>query len=106
LPEARIYAGAVITRRRDSADHPAGWDRQTVRGGPNRHARKFIAVDGHSYDSLSAAGRMARKTIAGAPAGKPYPSTNRWAFWQFRDPTTGELLEVESLRQQFLASKK
>jgi hypothetical protein len=49
---------------------------------------------------------MARKTIAGAPAGKPYPSTNRWAFWQFRDPTTGELLEVESLRQQFLASKK
>jgi hypothetical protein len=65
-----------------------------------------VAFDGQPYDSLSAAGGMARKTVVGAPAGKPYPSTNGWIFWQFRDPTTGELLEVESLRQAFLAAKR
>jgi hypothetical protein len=42
----------------------------------------------------------------GAPEGRPYPQTNGWTFWQFRDPKTAELREIDGLRQQLLASKK
>jgi hypothetical protein len=48
---------------------------------------------------------MARKTVIGCPEGRPYPQTNGWTFWQFRDPTTGDLRELDSLRQQLLSSK-
>ena len=64
-----------------------------------------IAFGGQSYDSLSTAGGMARKTVIGCPEGRPYPQTNGWTFWQFRDPTTGDLRELDSLRQQLLSSK-
>ena len=64
-----------------------------------------IAFGGQSYDSLSTAGGMARKTVIGSPEGRPYPQTNGWTFWQFRDPTTGDLRELDSLRQQLLSSK-
>jgi hypothetical protein len=49
---------------------------------------------------------MARKSVIGTPEGRPYPQTNGWTFWQFRDPKSGNLRDMDSLRQEFLASKK
>lgn len=54
------------------------------------------------YDSLSAAGGMARNSAIGAPAGEPAPATSGWTFWQYRDATTGELRPIDDLRQQCL----
>jgi hypothetical protein len=61
-----------------------------------------VGVSGESYDSLSTAGGMARKSVIGSPAGKPYPQTNGWTFWKFRDPETGRLIEIDALRQKYL----
>lgn len=61
-----------------------------------------ILFDGRAYASLSTAAGMARKTIIGAPEGRDYPQTNGWTFWRFRDQETGELLEVDVLRQRYL----
>ncbi len=66
-----------------------------------------IAADGcvrfaeESYDSLSTAGGMARKSVIGAPPGRPYPQTNGWSFWLCRD-SAGELCSVDDLRQEYL----
>lgn len=65
-----------------------------------------VHFGGKSYDSLSTAAGMARKTVIDAPPGRPYPQTNGWTFWTFRDPKTGAMRDMDSLRQQFLASKK
>lgn len=64
-----------------------------------------VAFGGQTYDSLSTAGGMARKSVIGAPAGHSYPQTNGWAFWQFRDPKTSQLRDMDSLRQEFLAGQ-
>lgn len=60
-----------------------------------------VVYGGTSYDSLSTAGGMARKSIIGAPPGRKYPQTNGWTFWKFRDPQTGQLKEMDDLRQCF-----
>jgi len=60
-----------------------------------------VAFDGHPYDSLSTAAGMARKSIIGAPPGRPYPQTNAWTFWKLRDSETGKLVEIDTLRQQY-----
>ncbi|MBI1788254.1 MAG: hypothetical protein HYR60_11980 [Acidobacteria bacterium] len=65
-----------------------------------------ISFGGKCYDSLSTAGGMARKTVIGAPRGRPYPQTNGWTFWRFRDPKDGELRDMDSLRREFLSSKE
>ena len=42
---------------------------------------------GERYDSLSAAGGMARKEhFEGDLAGRPYPPTSGWTFWRIKDP--------------------
>jgi predicted type IV restriction endonuclease len=64
-----------------------------------------ITFGGASYDSLSTAGGVARKSVIGAPKGRPYPQTNGWTFWQFRDAKTGKLRDMDSMRQEFLAQK-
>jgi hypothetical protein len=61
-----------------------------------------VTVSGESYDSLSTAGGMARKSVIGAPPGRPYPQTNGWSFWKFRDPVTGKFLEMDAPRQKYL----
>lgn len=61
-----------------------------------------VDVSGELYDSLSTAGGMARKSVIGSPAGKPYPQTNGWIFWKFRDSETGKLTEINVLRQKYL----
>jgi hypothetical protein len=65
-----------------------------------------VVFGGDSYNSLSTAGGMARKTVIGAPSDRPYPQTNGWTFWQFRDRSTGQLRDLDSLREEFLAGKK
>lgn len=60
-----------------------------------------IVFAGEAYDSLSTAGGMARKQVVGAPPDRPYPQTNGWQFWQYRDEH-GELHAVEQLRKRYL----
>ena len=57
-----------------------------------------VIFDGEPYNSLSTAGGMARKSVIGAPPGRPYPQTNGWTFWKYRDTETGKLEEVNHLR--------
>ncbi len=61
-----------------------------------------VAWNGVTYDSLSIAGGMARKSIVGAPPGREYPPTNGWTFWRFRD-SDGSLAFVDVLRQRRFA---
>jgi hypothetical protein len=61
-----------------------------------------VVFGGETYDSLSTAAGMARKSVVGAPPDRPYPQTNGWQFWQFRDEH-GELKTLDDLRQRFLA---
>ena len=58
-----------------------------------------VVWNGTSFDSLSMAGGMARKSIVGAPAGREYPPTNGWIFWRFRD-ADGRLAFLDVLRQR------
>jgi hypothetical protein len=48
---------------------------------------------------------MARKSAVGAPPGRAYPPTNGWTFWQIRNPRTGELRELDSLRKEYLEGR-
>jgi len=65
-----------------------------------------VEFDGQVYDSLSTAAGMARKSVVGAPPGRPYPQTNGWTFWMYSDADGGELREIDDLRQNYLAQKK
>jgi len=65
-----------------------------------------VEFDGQVYDSLSTAAGMARKSVVGTPAGRPYPQTNGWTFWMYSDEDGGELREIDHLRQNYLAQKK
>ena len=64
-----------------------------------------VEFDGQVYDSLSTAAGMARKSVVGAPAGRPYPQTNGWTFWMYSEED-GDLREIDHLRQNYLAQKK
>ena len=61
-----------------------------------------VTWNGTTYDSLSIAGGMARKSIVGAPPGREYPPTNGWTFWRFREPD-GPLALIDVLRQRHFA---
>lgn len=61
----------------------------------------LVEFDGQSYESLSAAAGMARKSIVGAPPGRQYPATNGWEFWRCQDGA-GESCSVGRLRQRYL----
>ena len=65
-----------------------------------------VEFDGQVYDSLSTAAGMARKSVSGTPAGRPYPQTNGWTFWMYSDEDGGELREIDHLRQNYLAQKQ
>ncbi|MBW2124013.1 MAG: type I restriction enzyme HsdR N-terminal domain-containing protein [Deltaproteobacteria bacterium] len=61
-----------------------------------------VLVDGRPYNSLSTAAGMARRSVVGAPPGRRYPQTDGWTFWRYRDPETGDLLKIDTLRQRYL----
>jgi hypothetical protein len=60
-----------------------------------------VMFAGEACDSLSTAGGMARKQVIGAPPDRPYPQTNGWTFWQYRDDK-GDLHELQVLRKNYL----
>ena len=65
-----------------------------------------VVWGGTSYDSLSYAAGMARKSVIGAAEGRAAcPPTNGWVFWQYRDPETGRLCYIDELRQQYLEQR-
>jgi Restriction Enzyme Adenine Methylase Associated len=61
-----------------------------------------VSSVGETYDSLSTAAGMARKSVVGAPPGRKYPQTNGWTFWQFRDED-GQVRDLTVLRERFVA---
>jgi hypothetical protein len=65
-----------------------------------------VEFDGQIYDSLSTAAGMARKSVVGAPVGRPYPQTNGWTFWMYSDEGGGELRKIDHLRKSYLAQTK
>jgi hypothetical protein len=58
-----------------------------------------IVFQGSAYDSLSTAGGVARKSIAGPFPGRDIPQTNGWTFWQFRG-SDGTLHVLDDLRRE------
>jgi len=78
------YKGEVLTARID---------------GPDR-----IVFAGATYDSLSTAGGVARRSISNAGGDRAYPQTNGWTFWQYRRPD-GTLRVLDELRQQLFDGK-
>jgi hypothetical protein len=61
--------------------------------GPDR-----IVFAGEAYDSLSTAGGVARKSVAGPFPGRDVPQTNGWTFWEYRGPDDS-LHQLDSLRR-------
>lgn len=64
-----------------------------------------IDFGGDVYNSLSISAAMARKTIVGAPPGREYPQTNGWEFWKIKNPDTGKIEEIDTIRQKFLKQR-
>ena len=64
--------------------------------------RGKVVYDGAPYSSPSTAAGMARKSVIGAPPGREYPQTNGWTFWRCADAETGEIAELDVLRQRYL----
>lgn len=64
-----------------------------------------IEFRGQVYDSLSTAGGMAQKSVIGTPDDQPYPPTNGWQFWRFRDVESGGLRKIDSIRRKYLATR-
>lgn len=56
-----------------------------------------VIFGGESYNSLSAAAGMAGKSVVGKLI-----AADGWTFWKYRDPQTGQLKEIDTLRQHFL----
>ena len=65
-----------------------------------------VLCGGETCETLSGAGGLARKSVLGTSPQEPPPATNGWTFWQFRDPKAGNLRDMDSLRQEYLSSKK
>lgn len=68
-------------------------------------AQGKVIYGGKSYNSPSAAGGAAKGSVVGAPEGGPFPATDGWWFWQYKDPQTGDLRSIDELRKQYLKSK-
>lgn len=79
LEISRHYRGADLLARIEAADQ--------------------IVFAGQPYDSLSTAGGMARKSVAGPFKGPTVPQTNGWTFWKYRT-ADGERHPLDDLRRQ------
>ncbi len=63
-----------------------------------------ISYQGATYDSLSAAGGMARVSVAGPFPGREYPQTNGWTFWEYR-ADDGQRRPLDDLRRELYERK-
>jgi hypothetical protein len=64
-----------------------------------------IAFSGAHYDSPAAAAAAARAAVSGAPAAARRAPDDGWSFWQYREPTGGQLHLLDELRRQYLAQQ-
>jgi hypothetical protein len=89
----RDHGRIVVNRERDGAlksmrprDEDSKPAIERIGGNPRFvRSRRVSAACDHGCLNALAAGGMARKSMIGAPEGRPYPQTNGWTFWQFRD---------------------
>lgn len=63
-----------------------------------------IVFGGQPYDSLSTAGGVARKSIAGSFPGRDIQQTNGWMFWQYR-AGDDRLSTLDDLRRELYERK-
>lgn len=60
-----------------------------------------ITFGGSRYPSLSTAAGRARRSVLGPdPGGRPYPQTNGWTFWQYRN-ADGHWRDLDELRRLY-----
>jgi hypothetical protein len=60
-----------------------------------------VSFLGETYNSVSVAGGMARRSVIGAQSGRKYPQTNGWTFWYFRDDD-GKPRQLGALREELV----
>ncbi len=63
-----------------------------------------VSFGDETYNSVSVAAAMARRSVIGTPPGRKYPQTNGWTFWRFKD-SDGALRKLSVLRERFLARR-
>jgi hypothetical protein len=78
------YRGTDLTARIEAADR--------------------IVFAGAVYDSLSTAGGIARKSVAGPFPGRDIPQTNGWTFWEYRS-ADGARHSLDDLRRELYERK-
>jgi len=59
-----------------------------------------VSFAGTAYNSLSTAAGEARRSVSGDVFARRRPQTNGWTFWQYRDPDSGRLQEIDLLRRK------
>ncbi len=65
----------------------------------------FVVLHGKAYASPTIAANVARGAAVGAPNGARPWRANGWTFWKYRDPETGKLEVVDTLRQRLVATR-
>jgi Restriction Enzyme Adenine Methylase Associated len=63
-----------------------------------------VVFNGVAYDSLSTAGGVARKSVAGPFPGRDIPQTNGWTFWLCRS-ADGRRVPLDDLRKELFERK-
>ena len=63
-----------------------------------------IVFEGATYDSLSTAVGVARRSVAGPFPGRDIPQTNGWTFWEHRSPD-GRLHPLDDLRRELYENR-
>jgi hypothetical protein len=90
---ADVIAAGLIRMPFDIEHRYRGVELRARIEGPDR-----IVFAGEAYDSLSTAGGVARKSVAGPFPGRDIPQTNGWTFWEYRGPDES-LHQLDSLRR-------
>ncbi len=65
----------------------------------------LVAFNGKAYASLTIAANMARGAAAGLTTGGRLWHADGWTFWKYRDPETGNLEAIDSLRRRFVEAR-
>ncbi|MGA2939284.1 MAG: hypothetical protein ABSF52_19605 [Syntrophobacteraceae bacterium] len=65
-----------------------------------------VFFQGKTYNSLSIAGSIVRKSQVCTPKGRPYPSTNGWTFWKYYDSEKHKFELFNTMRKQYLKLKE
>jgi hypothetical protein len=65
----------------------------------------MVVFRGRAYASLTIAANIARGAGIGGPTESRLWRADGWTFWKYRDPGTGHLEAVDSLRRRFVAER-